>query len=490
MAGSLLMPLSDLLLPRKRRWTARRWRWLLIGGDTLIFLFVLSYALFLVSMNRAAFPIVIDTSSYLWNPFYWEVQGGLAWLIALYRVRPYDQLYTCSDCRGILSMACALGLMLACWLLFLVLSCQDDVFIGLAMLLPFACMLVPIFGLWRACYASLRKFVLFETLTVIVGASTISDAALNELCHSEQCAMTILGYVDESLCVDDSRLAWPLLGGRMALHDLLASDLVDILVVSPDCYVDLVFYPILAEAQARGVQILSLADFYEGMAGKCFLLQDPDLWKLVTRVYHYRGSLLYRCWRRLLDLGAGVLGLMLLFCMLPLLALLIRLDSPGPVFYRQERMGYRGRSFRIWKFRSMCVNAEAHGAFWAGANDMRVTRVGRFLRATHLDELPQVINILRGEMSLIGPRPERPMFVSQLEQVLPVFHCRLEVKPGLTGWAQVKMPYARSYGEAAVKLQYDLYYIQHQSFVLDVSILLQTVLDVLWCSGRRAAPEM
>ncbi|GHO84844.1 exopolysaccharide biosynthesis polyprenyl glycosylphosphotransferase [Dictyobacter formicarum] len=484
MAVSLFKPLYDLLLPRKRRWTARYWRWLLVGGDTLIFLFTLSYALFLVSIDRPQFPIVHNPASFAWNPFFWEAQGCLAWLVALHHVRPYAQLYMLSYRRGALAIFCVLGAMLACWLLFLSLFFQGDVFASLSILLPFAFILLPIFGLWRACYASLLKLFLFQPLTVVVGASTVSDAVLNELCRSEKCGLTILGYVDEYICADHDRFSWPVLGGSVILRDLIASGLVDLLVVSPECYGDLVFYPVLMEAQAQGVQIFSLADFYECMAGKCFLLQDSDVWKLVKQVYRYRMPLAYQCWRRALDLCFGVVGLTLLLCLLPLFALFICLDSPGPVFYCQERMGHYGRCFRMLKFRSMRVNAELYGEAWASLHDSRVTRVGRILRATHLDELPQVLNILRGEMSLIGPRPERPMFVSQLEQALPVFHCRLTAKPGLTGWAQVKMPYASSYEDAAVKLQYDLYYIQHQSFTLDVSILLQTVVEVLWCSGR------
>lgn len=484
MAVSLLKPLYDLLLPRKRRWTARHWRWFLAGGDTMIFLFTLSYTLFLVSIGHVGFPIVFSSASFAWNPFFWEAQGCLAWLIALHHVRPYAQLYMLSCRRGALAISCTLGVALACWLLFLSFFLQGDILGSLPVLLPFVLILLPTFGLWRACYASILKIFFFQPLTVIVGASTVSDMVMDELCQPGKPELTVLGYVDESICIDNDQFSWPVLGSSVILRDLIASGLVDLLVVSPDCYGDLIFYPLLVEAQAQGVQIFTLADFYECVSGKCFLLQDSDLWQLVKRAYRHQVSLVYRCWRRALDLGFGVVGLTLLLCLLPLITLLICLDSPGPVFYWQERVGYHGRCFRMLKIRSMRVNSEPYGEAWASLRDTRVTRVGRILRATHLDELPQVLNILRGEMSLIGPRPERPMFVSQLEQFLPVFHCRLGIKPGLTGWAQVKLPYASSYDDAAVKLQYDLYYIQHQSFVLDISILLHTVVEVLWCSGR------
>ncbi len=193
---------------------------------------------------------------------------------------------------------------------------------------------------------------------------------------------------------------------------------------------------------------------------------------------------LYLCWRIAMDLIFGICGLLLLLLMLPILALSICLDSPGPVFYSQERVGYQGRKFTMHKLRSMSTNAQ-HGkhAVWASKGDVRVTRVGRFLRATHLDELPQVLNILRGEMSLIGPRPEQQEFVSELEKANLLYHCRFAVKPGLTGLAQVTYGYGDTSQDELIKLQYDLYYIEHQSFVLDIRIILKTIVEVVLCHG-------
>jgi lipopolysaccharide/colanic/teichoic acid biosynthesis glycosyltransferase len=194
--------------------------------------------------------------------------------------------------------------------------------------------------------------------------------------------------------------------------------------------------------------------------------------------------LLYLCWHTILDIVFGLCGLLVLLLLLPMIALLIRLDSPGSIFYKQERLGCRGRTFSIHKFRSMYINAEQAGhAIWATENDLRVTRVGRFMRATHLDELPQVINILRGEMSLIGPRPERKEFVTTLEMRIPLYRCRLSVKPGLTGWAQVNYPYGNTEHDALFKLHYDLYYIKHRSLTLDILILFKTVIEVVSCRG-------
>lgn len=197
-----------------------------------------------------------------------------------------------------------------------------------------------------------------------------------------------------------------------------------------------------------------------------------------------RLPLFYFYWRKVVDIGFGLLGLLVLLVLLPFLALLIYLGSPGSIFYKQERVGYLGKKFCMYKFRSMCQNAERAGwVTWTSNNDTRVTGIGRFLRATHLDELPQVLNVLRGEMSLIGPRPEMEEHVFELEKINPTYRRRLIIKPGLTGWSQVNYGYGSSSKDELEKLQYDLYYIEHQSFALDLQIILKTVVEVVLCHG-------
>ncbi|HZU68962.1 MAG TPA: sugar transferase [Ktedonobacteraceae bacterium] len=198
-----------------------------------------------------------------------------------------------------------------------------------------------------------------------------------------------------------------------------------------------------------------------------------------------RTSFMYACWQVAVDFAFGLLGVLLLLLILPVMALLIYLDSPGPIFYGQERLGYMGKPFRIYKFRSMRPDAESDGrAIWAARHDTRITRVGRVLRATHLDELPQAFNILRREMSLVGPRPEREEFAREMEMLDPAYHDRLLVKPGLTGWAQVKFGYGEGDHSELYKLQYDLYYIAHRSCWFDVVIILKTLVEVLRFHGR------
>ena len=190
--------------------------------------------------------------------------------------------------------------------------------------------------------------------------------------------------------------------------------------------------------------------------------------------------------KRLMDILVSGIALLLLSPILLLTALAIKLDSKGPVLYSQSRVGLMGEPYKIYKFRSMRTDAEANGiAVWAGENDPRITRVGKFVRATRLDELPQVWNILKGEMSLVGPRPERPLFVAQLAESLPYYHERHRVKPGLTGWAQINYRYGASKDDSRMKLRYDLYYAKNFSVFLDVIILMKTIRVVLWPDGVR-----
>jgi exopolysaccharide biosynthesis polyprenyl glycosylphosphotransferase len=188
----------------------------------------------------------------------------------------------------------------------------------------------------------------------------------------------------------------------------------------------------------------------------------------------------------MLDLVVSVIGLLVSLPVMLLVALAVRLDSKGPIIYRQTRIGRRGRCFEVAKFRSMTNNAESeNGAQWASENDPRVTRVGRFLRKYRLDELPQFFNVIRGEMSFVGPRPERPYFVEELRKTIPYYDERHSVRPGLTGWAQVQYSYGSSIEDAFNKLEYDLFYLKNMSLAFDFAIIFQTIRIVLGGRGGR-----
>lgn len=236
--------------------------------------------------------------------------------------------------------------------------------------------------------------------------------------------------------------------------------------------------------QPRGVRVLSADAFYERHLGRI----DPDTadtgWLQATDGASHRR--LEAALKRALDIAASLILLVLTLPVMALTALLIRLDSPGPILYRQRRVGLHGAPFTLLKFRSMRTDAEAAGTpLWAQHRDPRTTRVGRCIRATRIDELPQLINVLRGEMSMIGPRPERPHFVEHLSRIIPLYDQRTWVKPGLTGWAQVNYPYGASVEDAREKLAYDLYYVKNRGIMLDLLILCATVRVILSRDGAR-----
>ena len=196
------------------------------------------------------------------------------------------------------------------------------------------------------------------------------------------------------------------------------------------------------------------------------------------------GKKIARLAARAVDVSVSAVALVVLSPILLLLAMFVKADSRGPAIYRQLRLGLHGKPFTLLKFRSMRIDAEASGPVWASQRDPRVTRVGRFLRATRLDELPQLWNVLKGDMALIGPRPERPHFVETLAAEIPHFRARMLVKPGLTGWAQVNFRYGASVDDARVKLSYDLYYVRHRNFWMNVRIVAGTARVMLRKEGR------
>ncbi len=240
----------------------------------------------------------------------------------------------------------------------------------------------------------------------------------------------------------------------------------------------------LLDCKAAGIRIFDSLDFGENETGMV------DLENLYPARFIFSKTVGFALWsmtiKRILDIFVSTISLIILSPVLLLAALAIKIDSKGPVFYSQTRVGLGGAHYDIFKFRSMRTDAEADGqAVWAGENDPRITRVGRFLRATRIDELPQIWNILKGEMSLVGPRPERPFFVQQLTEELPYYDERHRVKPGLTGWAQINYRYGASKDDSRMKLRYDLYYAKNFSIFLDIIILMKTIRVVLWPDGVR-----
>jgi sugar transferase (PEP-CTERM system associated) len=272
------------------------------------------------------------------------------------------------------------------------------------------------------------------------------------------------------------------LSDALGATELAAKLDVDQVVLAVDDPRELYFDHLLPW-KANGIPIVDFNTFLESETGRVDITWTEPDWLLYSDGFRF--GHLDRALKRLMDLGISICVLLFTLPASLLVAGVIVLTDFGPVFYRQQRVSHKGRPFWILKFRTMRVDAEENGAQWARENDPRITRVGRFLRRIRIDEIPQMINVLRGEMSLVGPRPERPFFVDDLAKRIRLYHLRHSAKAGVTGWAQINYPYGASVEDAVRKLEYDLYYLKNFSVLRDISIILQTLRILLFAKGGR-----
>lgn len=353
--------------------------------------------------------------------------------------------------------------------------------LGISLLLGFVAVV-----LWRMVFAGLVDANLFKRRIIMLGAGKRAVSVVQRMANKiDQRGFRILGYVpigSDPVAVPSSALLHP----HGALCEWAKQFGVEEIVVGPDDRRGTLEIEALLECKKRGIAVTELEAFFEREAGSIQIDPTSPSWLVFSEGFNH--SPMQRVIKRAFDLGVAALVLLLALPLMGLTALAICLESGwrAPVLYRQLRVGEQGRAFALFKFRSMSVDAERDGvARWATQNDSRVTRVGRFIRKTRLDELPQLWNVLRGDMSIIGPRPERPHFVDDFNvriRYYPLRHC---IKPGLTGWAQLRYPYGASFEDAVEKLKFDLFYVKNHNIVFDMAILIQTVEVVLYGRGAR-----
>jgi sugar transferase (PEP-CTERM system associated) len=318
---------------------------------------------------------------------------------------------------------------------------------------------------------------------LLVGTDSAAVALAGELCARRDLGAEVVGFVDSDTSHAPAMLSsFEVIGTIEDIPAIVRARSVDRVVVSlADARGKLPMAKLL-EMRLDGVQFAHLASVYEEYTGRIAIENLRPSWLIFSSGFHKTRTVMAA--KRLIDVVAATMGIVLSLPLQLLIAVAVKATSPGPIMYWQQRVGLDGRIFTMAKFRSMRRDAEAEtGAVWARVGDDRVTPIGRFLRRMRLDELPQLWNILIGDMSLIGPRPERPEFVAGLTRDIPFYGQRHVVKPGLSGWAQVRYTYAASVEDAMKKLQYDLFYIKHMSIWLDVYIIFRTVKIVLLGRG-------
>lgn len=350
--------------------------------------------------------------------------------------------------------------------------------------LIFAFLTSALFPLWRYGFNSLVEQPSLRRNVLVVGLNEGSLELIHEIQRKPQLGYRISAVIDSA----DNPLGSELLGVNVYdesvdLKQVLREEAVSLVVTAFDPRANARLVQHLFESLAMKLQFYELPTFYEKLTGKIPINSIGRIWFLENLAQ--RDKSLYEHWKRLFDIVFATILFLGALPFLPLIALAIKLDSKGPIFFFQTRTGLLGRPFQAVKFRTMTVEAEGDGvARWAQRNDPRITRIGRLLRKSRIDEIPQLWNVLRGEMSVIGPRPERPEFVVKLERHIPFYNERHLVKPGLTGWAQVKFHYGASVSDSFRKLQYDFFYVKNRSVILDLAILLKTVNIVITAKGQ------
>ena len=335
---------------------------------------------------------------------------------------------------------------------------------------------------WRSLYYLVLEKKLFTRQVVIVGTGETAERIVREIRENKESGFVIAAIAGTTTPGFD-HAGIPVVASLAELDRKPRAAAIDRIVVALDDRRGTMPINDLLRSKLSGRIIEDGITFYEAITGKILVEKVNPGWLIFSEGFDY-GRLTFLI-KRVLDLTLAVVGLSLSLPISLLTALLIKLESPGPVFYMQERVGERGKVFPIIKFRSMRQDAEKNGAVWASKNDCRVTRVGKFIRKVRIDEIPQMWNVIRGQMSFVGPRPERPVFVEQLVEKLPYYSHRHATKPGITGWAQVCYPYGASEEDALRKLEYDLYYIKHQSIFLDLLVIFRTAKTVLFRKGSR-----
>lgn len=343
--------------------------------------------------------------------------------------------------------------------------------------------------LWRFGYALVLSKGLFNQKIILLGSGNLARNIMAEIGARMDCGYTVAAIAPEkkehaaelNLLQETSIIET---GEERRLCDASARLSIQKIVVALDEKRGAFPTEELLKCRVEGVEVLEGNSFYEMLTGKLIVAQINPGWLIFSEGFQKSRS--QRFFKRMTDLVMSLVMLISLSPLIVLTAILIKIDSRGPVLFSQDRVGEKRKPYRMYKFRSMVTDAEKHsGPVWAQTNDARVTRVGKFIRKWRVDELPQLWNVLKGDMSFVGPRPEREHFVKELEMEIPYYAERFSVKPGITGWAQVSYGYGASVEDAIEKLNYDLFYIKNLSIFMDLVIILRTIKTVLFGKGAR-----
>lgn len=461
------------------RITARERRFILFVVDLLAVGLALIVALYFWAMGDQ------------WLDFTWEFLRErppdwyfflpVIWIVLL--IELYDTRRAGRRADTLRGIAVAVGFSTVLYLLIFFVSEPKSLprrgvaaFIGAAALLTL---------LWRLVYIRIFTAPAFLRRVLIIGAGRAGSELAKLIQNISPPPFSLMGYIDDDPKKIGKTISdLPVMGNSSLLSGIIKKQHITdmIFAISGDMKPEVNAAILVAEE--KGVEVTTMPVIYEELFGRVPINLLADDWLLRTFVDRAHASGSYELLKRLFDILGALVGFMFLIPLFPLIALIIIIDDGFPIIFRQTRIGENGKIFELLKFRSMRRDAEKDGiARFAVENDERVIKVGRFLRRSHLDELPQFINVIRGDLSLVGPRAERPELVEKLQKEVPFYRARLFVRPGVTGWAQINYQYASNVEETAIKLEHDLYYIMHRNIFLDIMIIVRTLGAVVGFSG-------
>ena len=427
------------------------------------------------------------TPSWVIQRFFWLPILAALWILALALAGNYVPPYAFHKKYVIRSLI--LAVILALFLYMAVYFGSPRTLLPRLVVLVFVGMAIVLTAIWREFWYDWLNEHAVPRPVILIGSPPDPEAMTDLLNTLAQANYHILGMVTEGTDLEPwesppENHPLPSLGEIDELPEIVARTRpAELIVLNPSVSTEVA--GILTQCHVQGVAVTTALEVFEILTGRVALEWIQHDWLRAIPLNHQGTSVLYQVTKRVMDLFGATLGMLIFAPLLPFIALAIRLDSPGPIFYRQKRVGRGGKTFIIWKLRTMQHDAEKSGApQWAQKDDPRITRVGRWLRKFRIDEFPQFWNILKGEMSAVGPRPERPEFEAMIAEHLPMYPLRHAVKPGMAGWAMIHFDYVDSLEDARTRLEYDLFYIKHQSLWLDILIILQAALELVLRRGR------
>jgi sugar transferase (PEP-CTERM system associated) len=392
----------------------------------------------------------------------------------------YDLVAVRRNADGLLRLVQSLGA--ACLTLGVLYFLMPSLLIGRGVFFITSLLVVTLVTLTRTVVDATWSITARPQKVLIIGSGELAQQVAAEINKRHDLNLQLEGLMGTASRPDLRNALY--LGDTDELNSVVREYQIDRIIVAMEDQRGMLPVRELVRLRVDGVKVEDAQSALASLTGRIWLRTARPSWFVYSD--GFRRSRLTEAAKRLLDLAFGLIGFIVSAPIMALVAVLVRLDSPGPVLYRQVRVGLKGKHFEVLKFRSMMADAEAKdGAQWSRHGDPRVTALGRYLRKFRLDELPQFINVIRGDMSFVGPRPERPVFVAQLRAEIPYYDERHSVRPGLTGWAQVQYPYGASVEDAFRKLEYDLFYLKHMSVLFDCAIVFRTVRTVLLAQGGR-----